>query len=521
VERIFTNQYEKNMSVKLVLANKSNKQALIEWEEFRLSITHSTPVDLNETIAEKKKRIARLEADKEEWFKYYFPKYAYSEPAQFHKRATRRIIDHAEWYEVRMWSRELAKSTRTMMEVLYLCLTKKKRYVLMISNSFDNACRLIMPYKANLEFNQRIINDYGVQEKPGKWMAEEFFTRAGVAFRALGAGQSPRGTRNEEVRPDVLLFDDIDTDEECRNPEMITKKWKWIEEAAIGTRSISNPTLIIFCGNRIAADCCVVRACEFADHVDEINIRDKNGKSTWPQKNTEQHIDRVLGQKSYSATQKEYFNTPIVEGTVFKNLSFKALPRLREYPFLVCYTDPSFRSSNKSDYKATVLVGPHQGQRHVLKAYCQQTTTGNMIEWLYAIDKMIDGTVPVYYFIEKNTNDEEIKRQLAEIAKEKYKGKTIPVNFDERAKGDKFSRIEATLEPLDRNGRLYFNETEQEDPGMKNLIAQFKAFAPKSRAHDDGPDAIEGAVFILNNKEDVQAAGAVTTIKRKPNAKRY
>jgi len=168
-----------------------DRAALKEWEEYRLAILSSTTVDYHESEVDKLRRIARLEADPEAWFKYYFPKYAYAEPANFHKRATRRVINNPEWYEVRAWSRELAKSTRTMMEVLYLCMTGKKKFVLMISNSLDNACRLLAPYMANLEYNQRIQHDYGTQQRLGSWETGEFTTRNGVAFRAVGAGQSP------------------------------------------------------------------------------------------------------------------------------------------------------------------------------------------------------------------------------------------------------------------------------------------------------------------------------------------
>ena len=498
----------------------SEKQLTQSWEEFVSNIFNSTPVDKSETIEQQRKRMAYLEANPEEWFKYYFPKYAYAEPALFHKKATKRIIDNPEWYEVRAWSRELAKSTRTMMEVLYLTLTKRKRYVLLSSNSKDNAIRLLAPYKGNLEANQRIINDYGKQQSLGAWTEDEFTTRSGIGFRALGAGQSPRGSRNEEARPDILLFDDFDTDEDCRNTEMIIKKWKWIEEAAIGTRSISVPTLIIFCGNIIAEDCCVVRACEFADKVDIVNIRDKNGKSSWANKNTEEHIDRVLKQKSYSAQQKEYFNNPVSEGSVFKNLAFKKMPSIKHYGFLVCYTDPSFRSSQKSDYKATVLCGIHNGELHVIKTHCQQTTTANMVEGLYAIDSFVNNQVPLYFYIEKNVNDEEIARVLFEASKE-HNGKVLPVSFDDRSKGDKFTRIESALEPLDRNGKLYFNENEKDSPDMKNVISQFKAFSAKSKAHDDAPDAVEGARYYINQKLDVQSVGGINIIKRKPNSKRF
>jgi hypothetical protein len=85
-------------------------------------IQSSTPVRRRETAAQRRERVRMLEENPEEWMKYYFPKYAKAEPAPFHIAATKRVLENAEWYEVRNWSRELAKSTRVMMEVLYLVL---------------------------------------------------------------------------------------------------------------------------------------------------------------------------------------------------------------------------------------------------------------------------------------------------------------------------------------------------------------------------------------------------------------
>ena len=95
------------------------------------------------------------------------------------------------------------------------------------------------------------------------------------------------------------------------------------------------------CGNIIARDCCVVRAGESADHWDIVNIRDKSGRSTWPEKNSEEHIDRVLSKISTKAAQGEYFNNPIAEGEVFKDLVYGKVPPLSKFKFVVIYGDPS------------------------------------------------------------------------------------------------------------------------------------------------------------------------------------
>ncbi|HLO38348.1 MAG TPA: hypothetical protein VK173_07660, partial [Lacibacter sp.] len=376
--------------------NLTKKQIEQQWDELRDSIKSFTPIDLTETIEQKKKRIAKLEKNPEDAFVFYYPKFSYAEPAPFHKKATTRVFVNGEWYEVRSWSRELAKDTRTMFEVLQLALTKQIRYVLMVSNSYDNAEAFLEPYRMQLDSNQRIINDYGVQEKIGKWNAGDFTTRQGVRFRAIGAGQNPRGTRNEEARPDVIIITDIDTDEDVRNKETINKRWEWVEKALIGTRSISKPTRILILGNIIAKDCCVVRAQAYADHVDIVNIRDANGKSSWPQKNTEEMIERVLSKVSYKTQQGEYFNNPITEGGIFKEMYYKRMRPLREYNFLCCYIDLSYKSSAKNDFKAAVLMGRWKDEYHILKAHLVQGTTYKFGEGLVDIENFVNGEVPVF-----------------------------------------------------------------------------------------------------------------------------
>lgn len=492
----------------------TDKQWLQIWEDFADAIRDATPINITETPAERKKRIAKLEEDDndEEWFKYYFPNFCFAEAAPFHKRATKRVMYNPEWYEVRAWSRELAKSTRTMMEVLKLVLTKKKKNVLLVSNSLDNAIELLQPYKNILEANQRIIQDYGLQEKPGTWELNKFTTRKGASFRAIGAGQSPRGTKKNENRPDVILIDDIDTDQDCRNPEMIKTRWNWVEQALIGTRSISKPMLIIFCGNIIAKYCCITEAIKKADKSDVVNIRDGKGRSTWPNKNTEANIDRVLSKISYASSQKEYYNNPINEGSVFKEMAYAPMKPLRDYEVLVCYTDPSYKETKKNDFKATVLVGKWKDEFHIIKAFVEQTSTANMIAWHYQIMEIV-GDVPCYYFMEEVFLQDIFIKEFYEAGAKKG-NKVIPIAGDQRSKGDKFTRIETLLEPLNRNGKLYLNKKEEHNLNMQNLVDQFKAFAPGSRAHDDAPDAVEGAVYIANNKTVVMADNSIRNFKR-------
>src|SRR4051812_46731772 len=109
-----------------------------------------------------------------------------------------------------------------------------------------------MPYRANLEANQRLINDYGEQQTFSGWKEQEFVTRDKKAFRAVGAEQSPRGSKVDEVRPNIIVFDDLDDDEVCRNADRVKTRWEWVEQAVIPTVEISKPYYIFFDNNIIA-----------------------------------------------------------------------------------------------------------------------------------------------------------------------------------------------------------------------------------------------------------------------------
>src|SRR5690554_2558359 len=183
----------------------TDRQAIRDWESYFDSYIAPITTDANETEAQRRERVAALEKDFEKWKVYYFPNYCYSPAASFHRRASKRILNNPEWYESRIWARELAKDAVAMMETLYQALTGIKKNILFISNSWDKAAELLEPFRINLEFNERIINDYGTQELPGSWTYGDFITTGGVSFLAVGAGQSPRGSRNEEVRPDKVI----------------------------------------------------------------------------------------------------------------------------------------------------------------------------------------------------------------------------------------------------------------------------------------------------------------------------
>jgi len=492
------------------MAKAEDKKYLALWNQYRENSSKATPVDLNETPVEKEKRIKYLEAHPEKWKKYYFPHYCTSESATFQKSFFKRVIKNPEWYEVISWSRELGKSVTVMIVVLFLILTKRKRNVLLVSSTFDNAKRLLLPIKTELEANNRIINDYGEQQSANnKWEAGEFITKNKASFRAIGEGQNPRGTRNDAVRPDIIIPDDIDTDEACRNADRVKETVKWLMEALYACRSISEPLLWIACGNIIAKYCCITEMAKLADKHDIVNIRDKEGKSTWPEKNSEKNIDRTLSKQAWSAQQKEYFNNPISEGDTFKELTYGPVPRLSSCDQIVVYADPSTsnkdRGRNKqASYKCVLIVGSKGRKRFLYKVWIDQTSNAKFVDWLYEAylflnENKVD-TKRVY--IENNSlQDPHYQQVLLPLIYQRADsyGFNLPITEDKRSKPDKFFRIEGTLEPLNRLGNLIFNEKLKDEPNMVRMHDQMIGVSEKASMMD-GPDALEGGCWLIQNR---------------------
>jgi hypothetical protein len=505
-------------------AKTTNRQAKDDWDQFYKNFISSGGVNQNESDADKKKRIAGLESDFEEWKKYYFANYCSAPAASFHKKASRRILNKPELYESRVWARELSKDVLCMMETIFQVLKGIKKNIILISNSYDKAVKLIAPYRDALESNPLIINDYGVQQMPGSWTEGDFITTGGAAFLAVGAGQSPRGSRNKEARPDKVIISDIDTDEDVRNPDIIKKRWDWFEKAVFPTRSTSGKFQVVFLGNLIAHDCCVARAMKKADYVDIVNLEDKEGNSTWPEKNTKENIDRIKAKISTGAYQAEYMNNPLSEGSVFKEIIWGKVPLLSKFRFLISYGDPapSNRINQGNSQKSVFLIGYYDKRYYVITGFLDRVTNAQYVEWYYTIKDFVGDKTQLYNYIENNTLQDPFYEQVfipLFTAQAGAKG-IIGIVPDARKKPDKYSRIEGNLEPVNRLGRLIFNEDEKGNPNMKRLEEQFLLFSPQMK-DPAGPDCVEGGKWIVDAKTIQLSPDSYSYGKARQNSKRY
>lgn len=496
---------------------KNNYVHLLKQYQNRLEqINASTDVDLDESISQKKARIKRLLGDYRAFTKYYFPHYCKAEAADFHIRLAERLSRDRTAFLVRKWARSLAKSTNSAIMIpIWLMLRKELKFMVLASNTQDSAIGLLSDLQAELEANNRLIHDFGTFQNLGSWELGDFTTRQKVRFKAIGRRQSPRGLRNRQHRPDFILLDDIDDDQLVRNPKLVKESIEWVKSALYGAFSAKGGRFVAV-GNLISKTSIMndLSQMSIAD-IETVNLLDENGEPTWDYY-SKKECERMIETMGYIASQREYFNNPITEGTVYKEEYFQYKRRLpfKDYDSIVCYTDPSFTGHKKSDFKATVLVGKWRHEYHLLKCFVEQTSVQQMVDWHYQIMDFVAGEGNIFYYMEANFTQFQILDKFEEEAQKRRLA--IPIQPDTRKKPNKVGRIEA-MSPYFEKGHFFVSIKEKDSPHLARLIGQFTSFEKGSRAPDDAPDAVEGAIFILN--ENTRAEAQPIVINRKSNSK--
>jgi predicted phage terminase large subunit-like protein len=456
--------------------------------------------DTQEVRDDRKERARR---DYQFFVDTYFPHLATKKCGKFHLDAAKYLLNNDDTRALFEWARGHAKSSHLSLLIpLWLKIQKPRKLSVMVlvSKSEDMANRLLADLQAELQYNRAFINDFGNQIKAGSWADGEFRTADGCLFVSLGRGQSPRGLKDRGKRPDYIVIDDIDDDELVRNPKRVGDVLEWALTALAGTMAMGRGRFVMV-GNRIGKDSVLSRFAERPGvYHTVVNALDKKGNPSWPENYRPEEIKKMrefLGERRF---QKEYMNNPISEGTVFqgKHIRYGHMLDLKFYKTLIAYTDPSFKNSATADYKATMLVGKTPtGEFHVLKAYADQTSVTTMVAWHYQITDYVAGRVPVMYYMEANFMQDLLLDEFKTVGN--ITGHQIPIRGDQRAKPDKFARIEA-MSPLFERGLVILNEKEKDSPGMKNLVDQLLMFEKGSKTHDDAPDALEGAIWMLSKR---------------------
>lgn len=122
---------------------------------------------------------------------------------------------------IAIWSRGGAKSTSAELAVAAIGARRTRNYVLYVCDTQDQADEHVGNIATMLEsrqiaelyplLGQRRVGKYGNSRG---WRRNRLVTSSGLVVDALGLDKSARGVKFDEDRPDLLLFDDIDTEDD-------------------------------------------------------------------------------------------------------------------------------------------------------------------------------------------------------------------------------------------------------------------------------------------------------------------
>lgn len=490
------------------------KQMQLEWQEHCRQIQSITDTKslVRETAVEKEQRIRRLQKDYAAFCEYYFPHFLQQRDkvtgevvrivhnAPFHNAAAQKVKNTPNLKAVFKWPRGHAKSTHMdIFTPLWLMFQPKRLidFMVVVGKSEDSANRLLGDIQAELQYNKRIIADYGKQMSMGDWTEGEFTTKDGVHFLACGRGQSPRGLRKRESRPDYIVIDDLDDDELCRNPRRVREMTDWVKEALFGALDVGRGRFIMV-GNLISKTSVLADICKTKGvHVSEVKAVDGEGNPTWREKWTKEEARTYAEFVGYRAWEKEMMHNPIIEGTVFKQewIKYAKRPAWRDFDELVLYIDPSWKSKKTNDTKAAKLWGKYKSQLWHLRAFVRKASVAELVRWCYDLyEWSLEQNIPIRFMMEASFMQDIILDDFT--IEGNLRGYQLPITGDKRKKPDKFQRVEA-ISPLWERGFVYYDISQKDDPDMQAGIAQTLAFEKGMSGNDDAPDADEGAIWQL------------------------
>lgn len=459
-------------------------------------------VDYSETPEQQQARLVRAKKDYAYFVDAYFPHYARTPSADFHLKAANTIKSNPRCRVVLEWARGHAKSTHAdvFIPIWLMLFHNSINMMVLVSKSDDHATRLLSDIKAELEANPQLAHDFGELKNHGSWADDDFKSTNGTRFVAKGKRSPVRGMRNGPYRPDYVVLDDADDDEEVQNPLQVDKSLDQIRKAIIPMMDEGVARFVIV-NNRIANYSILSH---FASNpkftVIKVNALLPDGTPSWPAKFSVKFFADREYEIGSAAFATEYMNNPSVEGKIFqdKYIQWSQPLHRNRYDRIVAWWDVAYSEAETADCNAIVVVGLIGLQKHVLAIYCQQSRMELAAEWIHNYQDKLPQSAYVEWYVESQFWNDAVILALNTVAIRR--GKILPLIFGERPKGNKFSRIMQML-PTFQRGEVFFNELEKFNNHYQRAINQIKAVHPNSRAHDDAPDALASAIAVLESAQ--------------------
>lgn len=432
-----------------------------------------------------------------------------------------------------------AKSTNlTFKGTMHSTLYEYKHYPIIISDSSEQAEGFLDNIRVEFEENAAIREDFG--DLAGSvWRSNVLVTKTNIKIEAIGSGKKIRGRKHRNWRPDLIILDDVENDENVRTPEQRKKLENWFNKAV--SKAGDDYTDIIYIGTLLHYDSLLAKTLKnpayravkykavisfsqaddlwqtweqlFTDLSNDNREADARAyfeanraamlegtEVLWEEKLSYYDLMVMRVSEGEASFNSEEQNEPInpddcifiAEWFEFYNeaeVDFKS----RDFQFFG-FVDPSLGKSKKSDFSAIITLAKHKatGYMYVLDADIERRHPDRIITDVLEKERWLRATYGRGYKklgAEVNQFQWFLKEELAKASARA--GLYLPIEEVQQT-SDKTLRIQ-TLQPDIKNHYIKFNARH------KRLLEQLEHFPMAS--HDDGPDALEGARTIAKKSK--------------------
>lgn len=427
-----------------------------------------------------------------------------------------------------------AKSTNlTFKGTMHSTLYGYKHYPIIISDSSEQAEGFLDNIRVEFEENTAILEDFGPLAG-SVWRSNVLVTKTNIKIEAIGSGKKIRGRKHRNWRPDLIILDDVENDENVRTPEQRKKLKDWFDKAV--SKCGDDYTDIVYIGTLLHYDSLLAKTLAnpaYRSIKYKAVIRFSQADDLWQQWET---IFTDLSNDDREADALAFFQahkTAMLEGTQVlweEKLSYYDLMVMRvsegeasfnseeqnepinpddclfmeewfdyyneaEVNFgdpafdFFGFIDPSLGKTKRSDFSAIVTLAKHKGSgyMYVVDADIERRHPDRIIADVLAKERWLRASFGHgYRKLGAETNQFQwfLKEELAKASAKA--GLYLPIEEVQQT-SDKVMRVQ-TLQPDVKNKYIKFNRRH------KRLLEQLTQFP--MGAHDDGPDALEGARSI-------------------------
>ena len=398
--------------------------------------------------------------------------------------------------------------------VMAAALFRDRKFILLISDTETQAVNFLNDIKQDLKDNEDLIDLFGIKgfkKETETDIIVEF--NDGAMFRILvrGAEQRVRGLKWDQMRPDLIVCDDLENEEAVANKDRREKFRKWFNGALLPCRAKHGIVRVV--GTVMHLDSLLNRLLpedsSLSSVVEPLKTYSKIRKPTWKAvryRAHDQEFENVLWPEMYDREffeskredltnqgipevyAQEYLNYPIDESTAyFKRQDFSEITKQnlddyqnnrKQYNFYVG-ADLAVSTADRSDYSVFVIAAvDNGGVLNIVDVRKGRWDSLQVIDEFFAVHHKYN---PEWFSMERGT----IEKSIGPVLRAEMISRGQYLNFSlHTANKDKQTRARGIQARL-RSGGIRFDKTAYWYTELEDEMVRF----PKAR-HDDQVDAL-------------------------------